>query len=206
MLVVFIIAESNLAMLRADGFYKFCFSYDTSAEEFNKRGEKEAAYQTRLACARYFQNALRYAPGERAYLNGSGRNFLELSKMIGERIRSGIIKEPPKNKLKELPTIKELIEIDWHRIRDFSPRDFLVCSASCIQKAYELDPKNFERIIAMIRIYRYWGDLDRDISKYEKGLVLCDEARKASPLNEKTDEEKRELDIRISSLRPPPSR
>jgi hypothetical protein len=65
-----------------------------------------------------------------------------------------------------------------------------------------LDVNNFERIIAMIRIYRYWGDLDKDITKFKKGLELCSEAKKVSPLNTKVDVEINELQRLIAMHSP----
>jgi len=44
----FIIITVNLPVLRADGFYKFCFSYDQSAEESMYKNKKDEAYQIRL--------------------------------------------------------------------------------------------------------------------------------------------------------------
>ncbi|MFH1231430.1 MAG: hypothetical protein V1709_08040 [Planctomycetota bacterium] len=147
-----------------------------------------------MACIKHFQNALKYAPNERAYLNGSGRNFLELSKLASQRNQNA------NNKILTPPSIKEIIEINGERFVNFSQRDFFLCSASCIQRAYELDLNNFERIIAMIRIYRYWGNLDRDMTKLTKALELCNGARKASPLNTKVDDEIRELQRLIKQL------
>lgn len=207
--VFLVIIKSNLYPLRADGFYKFCFSYDDSAEKFLRNGKMkesdrmEASYQTRLACIRNFQNALKYAPDGPAYLNGSGRNFLELSKLVSQQHQNVA------NKLLTPPSIEEIINKEFVRkdergmlVTNFTQRDFLLCSASCIQRAYELDVNNFERIIAMIRIYRYWGELDRDVTKFTKGIKLCDEARKASPLNTKVDDEIRELQ-RLIQMRSP---
>ncbi|MDI6733109.1 MAG: O-antigen ligase family protein, partial [Planctomycetota bacterium] len=189
--VVWIISSSNLALLRADGFYKFCFSYDMSAEEAMRQGARERAYEIRLACIKYFQNALMFAPKERAYLNGAGRNFLELAKLVL------MLKKETANKLSQPPSEDEMIQMEHSRYRDFSQRDFALCSFSCIKRAWELDPNNFERIIALIRIYRYWGDLDRDITKFQEARRLCDLARKASPQNTKTDDEIRELEQRL---------
>lgn len=224
---MFVIINVNLPVLRADGFYKFCFSYDQSAEEVLRTGKKDAyeamnagnqeeaskirqtkrneAYQIRLMCIRHFQNALRFAPDERAYLNGSGRNFLELAKLAMDQSRKNDTNPP--NQLKAMPSIKELTEGDFVKrgadnrpYTDYNYHDFAVCSFSCIQRAYNLDPKNYERIIALIRIYRYLGDMDRDIAKIEKALKLCDEARKASPQNTKTDDEIKDLQQRLKAF------
>ncbi|MFH0888811.1 MAG: O-antigen ligase family protein [Planctomycetota bacterium] len=194
--VSFVIIKSNLFPLRADGFYKFCFSYDISAEEFLRTGKMEESYRTRVACIRNFQNALKYAPDERAYLNGSGRNFLELSKLASQRNQNVA------NRLLAPPSIKEIVEFNLERFNNFSSRDFFLCSASCIQKAYELDLNNFERIIALIRIYRYWGELDKDTTKFTKGLELCNEAKRTSPLNTKVTDEIRELQRLIGMYSP----
>jgi len=209
--VLYIIAGKNLAVLRADGFYKFCFSYDQSAEESMRQGKKDEAYQIRLMCIRHFQNALKFSPDERAYLNGAGRNFLELAKIAMDRNRENNIQPP--NKLRSVPSIKELVDGDFVKrdasnrwYTDYNFHDFAVCSFSCIRRAYELDPKNYERIIALIRIYRYLGDMERDISKIDQALKLCDEALKASPLNTKTNDEIRELQQRKKQfLTPPPA-
>ncbi|MEW6026041.1 MAG: O-antigen ligase family protein [Planctomycetota bacterium] len=201
----FVVINVNLPVLRADGFYKFCFSYDQSAEEVARQGKRDDAYQIRLMCIRYFQNALRFAPDERAYLNGAGRNFLELAKLSIVRSQENDIDTP--NKLHTVPTIKEIIETDFVRrddnnrlYSDYTYRDFAVLSYTCIQRAYELDPRNYERIIALIRVHRYLGDIDRDKTFLEKALKLCDEARKASPRNTKTDEEIRELQQRLKAF------
>ena len=229
--VVFIIADKNLAVLRADGFYKFCFSYDQSAEEVMKAGQqsfedamkagkqdealkirlakREESFQIRLMCIKHFQSALKFAPDERAYLNGAGRNFLELAKLAGMRNQEN--NSHPPSKLRNVPSIKELVEGDFVKrdatnrpYTDYNYHDFAVCSFSCIQRAYELDSKNYERIIALIRIYRYLSDMDRDIAKIDRALKLCDEARKASPFNTKTDEEIRGLLERKKTFSTPP--
>ncbi|MBI5778459.1 MAG: O-antigen ligase family protein [Planctomycetes bacterium] len=229
--VFYIIANKNLSVLRADGFYKFCFSYDQSAEQAVNNGEESAkvalkegkeneavkirrdkrneAFQIRLMCIKHFQNALKFAPDERAYLNGAGRNFLELAKLAMDQGR-----EPnanPINKLRNVPSIKDLVEGDFLKrgpdnrlYTDYTYHDFAICSFSCIQRAYELDRKNYERIIALIRIYRYLGDMERDPTKIEKALKLCDEARKASPLNDKTDDEIKQLMQRKEAFSAPP--
>ncbi|MBI5779878.1 MAG: O-antigen ligase family protein [Planctomycetes bacterium] len=195
---LFIIITVNLPVLRADGFYKFCFSYDQSAEESVRQGKKDEAYQIRLMCIRHFQNALKFAPDERAYLNGSGRNFLELAKLALDQNANA------PHKLRNVPSVKELVESDFLKrgadnrlYTDYNYHDFAICSFSCIQRAYELDPNNYERLIALIRIYRYLGDMERDIVKIEKALKLCDEARQASPQNDKTEDEIRELRLRL---------
>lgn len=207
--IIYIIADKNLAVLRADGFYKFCFSYDQSAEDSMRQGKKDEAYQIRLMCIRHFQNALKFSPDERAYLNGAGRNFLELAKIAMDRNRGNNIQPP--NKLRIVPSIKELVEGDFVKrdasnrwYTDYNYHDFAVCSFSCIRRAYELDPKNYERIIALIRIYRYLGDMERDIAKIDQALKLCDEALKASPLNTKTNDEIRELQQRKAAFSTPP--
>lgn len=226
--IFYIIADKNLSVLRADAFYKFCYSYDQSAEEAIRAGEKNAAaniqagkpdeatkirqakrdesFQIRLACIRYFQKTLNFAPNERAYLNGAGRNFLELAKIAISRDRESNAATP--NKLAETPTIKDIVDANMAKrdgngrfYTDYSSRDFAICSLACIRRAYELDPKNFERIIALIRIYRYMGEIDSDKKFIEKALALCDEARKASPLNTKTDDEIRELRMRLQRLK-----
>jgi len=207
----YIIADKNLAVLRADGFYKFCFSYDQSAEDVLRQGKKDEAYQIRLLCIKHFQSALKFAPDERAYLNGSGRNFLELAKLSMDRGRENNIYPP--NKLHKVPSIKELVEGDFVKrdasnrpYTDYNFHDFAISSFSCIQRAYELDPKNYERILALIRIYRYLGDMERNIARIDNALKLCDEALKASPLNTKTNDEIRELKQRKEAfLRPPPT-
>ncbi len=193
---LFVIITVNLPVLRADGFYKFCFSYDQSAEQSMYQGKKDEAYQIRLMCIKHFQNALKFAPDERAYLNGSGRNFLELAKLVM------VLKKDnqPVNKLATPPIIKELAEIDKSQFNDFSSRDFAFCSYACIQRAYELDPNNYERIIALIRISRYMGDITQDKTFIEKALKLCDQARKASPQNTKTDDEIQQLNKRLEAF------
>ncbi|MEK7309464.1 MAG: O-antigen ligase family protein [Planctomycetota bacterium] len=229
--VVVIIANKNLTVLRADGFYKFCFSYDQSAEEVIRTGDRNAekamqagkqdealqirqakreeSFQIRLMCIGHFQNALKFSPDERAYLNGAGRNFLELAKLASMRNQGNNTTTP--DKLRNVPSIKELVEGDFVKrdasnrpYTDYSFHDFAVCSFSCIQRAYELDPKNYERIIALVRIYRYLGDMDRDIAKIDRALKLCAEALKASPLNTKTNEEIRELQQRKTAFSAPP--
>jgi hypothetical protein len=226
-IILFIITDKNLAILRADGFYKFCYSYDQSAEEAIRSGERSAgaamqagkqdeaikirqtkrdeSFQIRLACIRYFQSTLNFAPNERAYLNGAGRNFLELAKIAISRDRENNV--TPINKIGNVPTVKELVESNMVKrdgngrfYTEYSSRDFAVCSFACIERAYKLDPKNFERIIALIRIYRYLGEIDGDKTFIERALALCNEARKASPLNTKTDEEIRELQLRMQRL------
>lgn len=186
LVVIFIIVRSDLYPLRADGFYKFCFSYDMSAEDLLRKGNRDIATKIRFDCVRYFQNVLRFNPTERAYLNGAGRNYLEVSKLVEQQ---GV----RENKLTEPPTVRALVDMDFDRYLNFSHRDLFLCSFTCIQRAYELDPQNFERIIAMIRVYRYWGEKDKDSSYFDKALELCKEARKASPLNTKVDDEIREL-------------
>jgi len=207
--VFYIIANKNLSVLRADGFYKFCFSYDQSAEEVIRQGKKDEAFQIRLMCIKHFQNALKFSPDERAYLNGAGRNFLELAKLARDRSLENNTHTP--NKLRAVPSIKELVEGDFVKresnnrlYTDYNYHDFAICSFSCIQRAYELDPKNYERIIALIRIYRYLGDMERDIAKIESALKLCDEARKASPQNDKTDDEIKQLMQRKEAFSPQP--
>ncbi|MEW6026488.1 MAG: O-antigen ligase family protein [Planctomycetota bacterium] len=208
--ILFIVANKNLSVLRADGFYKFCFSYDQSAEEVARQGKKDDAFQIRLMCIKHFQSALKFAPDERAYLNGAGRNFLELAKIaIAKSQENNNTASPPK--LRDVPSIRELVETDFIKreannrlYSDYNYRDFAICSFACIQRAYELDPKNYERIIALIRIYRYLADIDRDKTFIERAIKLCDEARKASPLNDKTGEELRELEQRIKTYSAPP--
>ena len=106
-----------------------------------------------------------------------------------------------------MPIIKELIEGDFVKrdtnnrpYTDYNYHDFAICSYACIQRAYELDPRNYERIIALIIIYRYLGDMDRDIAKIKMALKLCDEARQASPLNTKTDDEIEGLQQRLKAF------
>jgi len=197
--VGFIFIINNLNLLRADGFYKFAFSYDTTTEEWLRKGNYDMAFRIRMDCIGYFQKLLSLNPTESAYLNGAGRNFLELAKLKTKLDEtSNTIME---SKISNPPEISEIVKMDLKKFDTFSNRDFLMCTVPCIKKAYELNPNNFERIVAMIRVYRYWGELDKDVTKFEKAWEFIKKARKASPLNNKIDDEEQEINRLIANIR-----
>lgn len=217
---VIIIYITNLNPIRADGAYKFCFSYDMGAERFirnNPRPSKEDAsnaFNTRLASIPFYLTTLRLAPKEKTYLNGAARNFLEMAKL--DQMRSGGNRPPDERpKLNGMPTIKEITRIEIpvsegipqpHKslFAKFTHIDFFYCSLSCISDAYRLEPNNFERIMGMIRIYRYWGQLTGDISKYQEALELCRLAMAASPLNPGVTREINDINLAMDRLPPQP--
>ena len=259
-----IFAETNLKQIRADGAYKFCFSYDNEAtilyESLSKRppGEalqaKQIIFNMRIDSIRYYQQAIKLAPQEKTYLNGAGRNFMELTRLspsylpanlknssnpnlleISERMNSifslnvppemktglplseifrwltqqGVISEFP-DKLTATPDLKELLTWEQKTAQDktgknifavyndrpnmfflrFSPRDFIRSCFICIKAAYQLEPDNFERIIALANVYNHWGIFESDMANYQEALINYEEALKlyqkatqASPLN-----------------------
>ncbi|MBI4711858.1 MAG: O-antigen ligase family protein [Planctomycetes bacterium] len=217
---VIIIYITNLNPIRADGAYKFCFSYDMGAERFirnNPRPSKEDAsnaFNTRLASIPFYLTTLRLAPKEKTYLNGAARNFLEMAKL--DQMRSGGNRPPDERpKLNGMPTIKEITRIEIpvsegipqpHKslFAKFTHIDFFYCSLSCISDAYRLEPNNFERIMGMIRIYRYWGQLTGDITKYQEALELCRLAMAASPVNPSVTREINDINLAMDRLPPQP--
>ncbi|MFA5794011.1 MAG: O-antigen ligase family protein [Candidatus Brocadiia bacterium] len=198
-----IIVQSNYNPIAADGFYKFCFSYDGGAENLLRNPPKgvsreevlKKAFETRLMSVPFYINALRLAPDEKAYLNGAGRNFLELSKLrqtLPEN--SPYRRKDERNKLSGPPAIKDLLKLG--EVQDFvrfTERDYFMCSAACIEEAYNIEPNNYERILGMVRIYRFWGQMDRDEKKLIQALDYCRDASKVAPLIDTPHRELRDI-------------
>ncbi len=206
--------ETNIKQIQADGAYKFCFSYDTEAMAIQRRRplqqltskEKQIIFNIRIASIPYYQRAIKLAPKEKTYLNGAGRNFMELARITPSSVEGKSIKD----QFKKLPGLDEILNWDEKtvfsthdkRTRHFnvrlSPRDFIRCCYVCLERGYQLEPANYERIISLAKIYHYWGHLERStgnpqiaLSKFESALTLYQEARKVNPRNEDVKKQNR---------------
>ncbi|MFH1226742.1 MAG: O-antigen ligase family protein [Planctomycetota bacterium] len=210
-----VIIKSNYNPIAADGYYKFCFSYDGGAEGLlrnpppgiSREDIVKKAFETRLISVPFYIHALRLAPDEKAYLNGAGRNFLEMSKLkqlVPEN--STYKRKDERNKLTAgLPAMKELLKRDFQDFLRFTEHDYFLCSAACIQDAYDIEPNNYERILGMVRIYRYWGQMDQDESKLIKSLDYCRDASLVAPLIDIPYRESREILASIERLHANPN-
>lgn len=228
-IVVFaVIISSNLNPIRADGYYKFCFSYDGGADQLvrnpppnmTRDAANENAYGTRLASIPFYIDSLRFSPTEKNYLNGAGRNFLELTKLQQFLPPNSPYKTPRgKNRLTKVPTIQELLKRDANesaskseeerrnvikaKFARFTEHDFFLCSVACIEEAYRIEPENYERILSMVRIYRFWGQIEQDEKKLLQALDFCLEANRVAPLHDVPHREIKEIIYYLQNLRRP---
>jgi hypothetical protein len=216
-----IIHRTNLNIIRADGFYKFCFSLDVAAEgvirnetSFSMEDRLKNAYMIRLNSIPFYQKSLTYAPQEKVYLNGAGRNFLELVKYRDQLERAKILQPQPDafrsqamesilrldiDKVLERTEINrvnqavnDILKVPLEQWNKFSSRDIFRCCYAVIMRSYQLDPENLERIIALARVFRFWGQVEHDKTRFETALKIYQLAKKASPLNTNTRKEEEE--------------
>jgi O-antigen ligase len=199
---LFGIYKTNLEPIRADGYYKFCFSYDGGAEQLTRNPPPnmkrevayENAYRTRFASIPYYIKALKLNPSEKNYLNGAGRNFLELVKLQQMLPANSSDRIPDvQNKLSKPPSMEELLKIPIEDYSRFTGHDFFLCCVTVIEEAYQLEPNNYERILAMIRVNRFWGQIEKDPSKLLRTLEFCREASIAAPLHDTPHREVKEI-------------
>ncbi|MFC1524878.1 O-antigen ligase family protein [Planctomycetota bacterium] len=213
LIIVFIvIAKSNLSIIRADGFYKFCFSLDVAAESVVKNPTRlsqqerlKNAYMIRINSIPFYQKALLLAPHEKVYLNGAGRNFLELVKyreslerakilpqhprLLQSAAMEGILHLDPTNALEKIEkarvekAVNEILLLPIEQWNKFSRQDLFLCCYAVIMRSYQLDPTNLERIVALARVFRFWGQVERDKTKFEMALKAYQLAKAASPFN-----------------------
>ena len=182
---------TNMNMLRADGFSKVGARYSKDAGDYLRLfGDLRAAYKTRMDAIPFFQKALKFSPNQRAYLNDCGQNFLELARYghydIQMRQRNDQVIKPP--------TIDEIINSDITLYNNLSPRDFTLYSLACTYRAYQLDPQNVKRLLALVSVNVFWGGyLDKNTDLLNYSMELCRQAEKLSPGNPKIQEETKNI-------------
>ncbi|MBI4835282.1 MAG: O-antigen ligase family protein [Planctomycetes bacterium] len=134
----------------------------------DQQKQKESAYKhfkqklgetlnLRIHSLLQLQKCLKLSPNEPTYLNGMGRHYMELAmRQWDDLAQTGIINMNERtNQLSKIPDIHEIINFTGKDYIDkFTKHDLMLCCRAVIERAYKVEPTNFERLIAMARVYQ----------------------------------------------------
>lgn len=161
------------------------------------------AFKLRIISAIHLHESMDRAPMEPTYLNGAGRNYMEMARLWQISVDDNLITRKP-NRLEKIPTVSEIIKFKEKDYGQFSQYDYMLCCLAVIKRAYEIEPTNFERLIAMGRVHQYMGTISPILNThrkhYEDALRFYEEAHRIAPQHPVAANHVKEMTAMISGL------
>ncbi len=160
--VFYIIANINIAQVRADVFYK-------QGQNFDSAGAW-------VESSDLYRRALAVRPTEDYYMLFLGRSLLERAAYAP---KEGSVVLPAD------PSLQDILSLDVDGIARLSQDDVLSAARSVLLKAQEVNPLNTDHTANLARLYHRWSSLAEDpqdrIPKLELSLQYYDTALSLSP-------------------------
>ncbi len=160
--VFYIIANINIAQVRADVFYK-------EGQNFDSAGAW-------VESSDLYRRALAVRPTEDYYMLFLGRSLLE---------RAAYAPEEGSLSLPSDPTLQHVLDLNADGIALLGRDDLLSASEAVLSRAQDANPLNTDHTSNLARLYRRWAILTDDplerLSALEKGLHHYDVALSLSP-------------------------
>jgi hypothetical protein len=194
--------------------YRNMYRYQQSGRTLNTDQQKQMAEakneytkwvnQTlylRVLSAMNLQQSMNRAPMEPTYFNGAGRNYMEQARVLQMITEDNLVPRKP-NHLAKTPTVAEIIKFTREDYSKFTPQDFMQCCLSVIKRAYDIEPTNFERLVAMGRVHQYLGTLNPgEIKKhYEIAMEFYKAAQRVAPQHPTATTHVKEMGAMVNNL------
>ena len=194
--------------------YRNLYRYHQSGRTLNADQQKQLAEakseytkwvnQTlylRVLSAMNLQQSMKRAPMEPTYFNGAGRNYMEQARTLQMITEDNLIPRKP-NHLAKTPTVAEIIKFTREDYSKFTPQDFMQCCLSVIKRAYDIEPTNFERLVAMGRVHQYLGTLTHGEQRkhFETAMEFYKAAQRVAPQHPTATTHVKEMGAMIANL------
>jgi hypothetical protein len=141
---------------------------------------------------------------EPTYFNAAGRNYMEMARLWDVLLNDKLVDKKPSAQLKDTPTMAQITKFGPKDYGQFSQYDFMLCCLAVIQRAYEIEPTNFERLVAMGRVHQYMGTISDSLNKcrthFETARKFYQEAHLIAPQHPTAETHVKEINAMISRL------
>ena len=142
-----IVGNVNVALVRADVFYK-------QGQQFDSTGDWVGSVEL-------YRRALAVRPSEDHYMLFLGRSLLEQAK------RAPV--ESPLSMPAEM-TVQMVLGLTAQEVSQMSQTDLLRAAETILLEAQRVNPLNTDHTANLARLYRSWADLESDPAKREAAL------------------------------------
>jgi tetratricopeptide (TPR) repeat protein/O-antigen ligase len=161
--IIFAIVSSvNVALVRADIFYK-------QGQQFDSSGDW-------ISSAELYRRALAVRPTEDHYMLFLGRALLEQAKRAPEEDRLVV---------PQTMDVTNVLSLSPQEISQMGSHDLLRAAEAILQAAQEVNPLNTDHTANLARLYRSWADLESDpvmqMARPEQSLEYYEVATMLSP-------------------------
>jgi len=142
-----IVGNVNVALVRADVFYK-------QGQQFDSTGDWVGSVEL-------YRRALAVRPSEDHYMLFLGRSLLEQAK-----------RAPAESPLKmpETMNVQMVLGLSAQDVSQMSQTDLLRAAETILLEAQRVNPLNTDHTANLARLYRSWADLESDPAKREAAL------------------------------------
>jgi tetratricopeptide (TPR) repeat protein len=161
-LIFTIVSTVNVALVRADIFYK-------QGQQFDSSGDW-------ISSAELYRRSLAVRPTEDHYMLFLGRALLERAKRAPQE--SPLV-------MPRTMSVDDVLNLSAQEIAQMGSQDLLRAAETILIRAQEVNPLNTDHTANLARLYRNWADLESDpvvrLAKLEKSLEYYEVATMLSP-------------------------